>query len=231
MNFLAAVSGPDSARDFLVQVAAQLPQPAGLTIVEDADALRVALHPGARFDAVIIDLTLEGIEPIDGIADLRMRHPQFRYVAVTSITDPHVEVEVARAGALACIKTTDTVQHAARVLDLVGKGASYLSTSALLAVGDEITRMSHAILIGSIAQGGEALTHREARILAHIRNGVSNRAIADAIGLDENRVKIHVRTIFRKIGCRNRTQAALAAEEFVSQGTNISTRVAEPLRA
>ena len=48
-------------------------------------------------------------------------------------------------------------------------------------------------------------------ILGRIRRGESNRTIGDALGIDENRVKIHLRTIFRKTGARNRTEAALRA--------------------
>jgi DNA-binding NarL/FixJ family response regulator len=57
----------------------------------------------------------------------------------------------------------------------------------------------------------EPLTERETDILVHIRRGESNRRIGDALGIDENRVKIHLRAIFRKTGARNRTEAALRA--------------------
>ena len=57
----------------------------------------------------------------------------------------------------------------------------------------------------------EPLTERETIILARIQRGESNRTIGDALGIDENRVKIHLRTIFRKTGARNRTEAALRA--------------------
>ncbi len=43
----------------------------------------------------------------------------------------------------------------------------------------------------------------------------TNRRIGDFIGIDENRVKIHLRAIFRKIGARNRTEAALKASQWL----------------
>jgi DNA-binding NarL/FixJ family response regulator len=39
--------------------------------------------------------------------------------------------------------------------------------------------------------------------------GVSNKEIARALGIELVTVKLHVGRIFRKLGVRNRTQAAL----------------------
>jgi len=143
---------------------------------------------------------------------------------VSRIVDPHVEVEVARAGARALLPFDASANQVARVVRIVAEGGSFMSVHALLAVGDEIARASHALVLGSMTQADETLTDREARILAHIRRGATNRAIGDAIGIDENRVKIHVRSIFRKIGARNRTEAALKAAEILQLQSPLAAR-------
>lgn len=55
------------------------------------------------------------------------------------------------------------------------------------------------------------LSAREIEILSFIVAGDSNKAIARTCRLAESTVKIHLKTILRKIGVRNRTQAAIWA--------------------
>lgn len=57
--------------------------------------------------------------------------------------------------------------------------------------------------------GPEAsLTARQREILAEIRMGRPNRAIAERLGISEGTVKLHVSAILKRLGARNRTEAA-----------------------
>jgi DNA-binding NarL/FixJ family response regulator len=53
-----------------------------------------------------------------------------------------------------------------------------------------------------------ALTDREAAVLALVAEGRSNAQIAAALSLSENTVKFHLRNLFAKLGVTNRTEAA-----------------------
>jgi len=53
------------------------------------------------------------------------------------------------------------------------------------------------------------LSEREAEILRLIATGASNKEVAAHLGISVNTVRVHVRDIFRKLGIRRRTQAAL----------------------
>jgi two-component system nitrate/nitrite response regulator NarL len=55
------------------------------------------------------------------------------------------------------------------------------------------------------------LSGREMAIVSRLLEGDSNKSIARRIGLAEATVKTHVKAILRKIGVKNRTQAALWA--------------------
>ena len=55
------------------------------------------------------------------------------------------------------------------------------------------------------------LTQRETDILDCLTDGSSNKEIARNLGITEATVKIHMKSLIRKIGVRNRTQAALWA--------------------
>ena len=53
----------------------------------------------------------------------------------------------------------------------------------------------------------EALTAREQEVLAHVAQGMSNKAIADALRISDQTVKFHVAAIIGKLGAANRTEA------------------------
>ncbi|MEM7644264.1 MAG: LuxR C-terminal-related transcriptional regulator [Pseudomonadota bacterium] len=57
------------------------------------------------------------------------------------------------------------------------------------------------------------LTPRQLEIAALLREGASNRDIADRLGLTEGTVKLHVSAILKRLGVRNRTEAARSLQE------------------
>lgn len=74
-----------------------------------------------------------------------------------------------------------------------------------------------------------ALSPRQLTILRHLIAGDSNKSIARKVSLSEATVKVHVKTILRKIRVHNRTQAAIWAlnhsldeigQELISTGTS-----------
>jgi DNA-binding NarL/FixJ family response regulator len=50
-------------------------------------------------------------------------------------------------------------------------------------------------------------------VLKGLTEGKSNKEIARDLDIREPTVKLHVKTLYRKIGVANRTQAALIAKE------------------
>jgi DNA-binding NarL/FixJ family response regulator len=57
----------------------------------------------------------------------------------------------------------------------------------------------------------EKLTARELDVLRLLAKGERNREIADALGLAEPTVKIHVNNLLRKLEVKDRTEAAIVA--------------------
>lgn len=60
------------------------------------------------------------------------------------------------------------------------------------------------------------LSQREIAVLAYLRSGHTNKAIARSLGICDATVKAHLRSSFRRIGARNRTQAAMWASQNLS---------------
>ncbi len=58
-------------------------------------------------------------------------------------------------------------------------------------------------------QRAARLSGRERIILSHLMRGASNKHIARELGIAEATVKVHVKSLLRKVRVRNRTQAAM----------------------
>ena len=62
------------------------------------------------------------------------------------------------------------------------------------------------------------LTPREIEILGHVAAGQGNKAIARDLGITDGTVKLHVRSIMKKLHLKSRVEAAvLAVEEGLSR--------------
>jgi two-component system nitrate/nitrite response regulator NarL len=67
------------------------------------------------------------------------------------------------------------------------------------------------------------LTPREGEILCHLAEGKSNKAIAKELGISDGTVKLHVKSILRKLNVHSRVEAAvMAVEQGVCQNEKVS---------
>ena len=64
--------------------------------------------------------------------------------------------------------------------------------------------------------GLSSLTPQQFRVLTMVCDGLLNKQIAYELSVSEATVKAHVTAIFRKLGVRTRTQAALLLQQLES---------------
>jgi LuxR family maltose regulon positive regulatory protein len=79
----------------------------------------------------------------------------------------------------------------------------------LLAVAERATRAR----TGEDGPGGEGLTEREREVLRLLATRMTLADIADVLFVTRNTVKTHVRTIYRKLGAADRSEAVARARE------------------
>jgi two-component system, NarL family, nitrate/nitrite response regulator NarL len=82
----------------------------------------------------------------------------------------------------------------------------------------------------SVARDGEGppFSQRERQILCQLSRGISNKEIARLFSITESTVKVHLKALLRKIGARNRTQAAIWAVARDYSVPALSPQRAEP---
>jgi two-component system nitrate/nitrite response regulator NarL len=97
--------------------------------------------------------------------------------------------------------------------------AALVQSLQLVLLGEKVFPTSLAALLVSgltdnvvtMPGGGRGLSEREGQILRFLVHGESNKMIANHLGITEATVKVHLKTVLRKIGALNRTQAAIWA--------------------
>ena len=153
-------------------------------------------------DLVTLDLRMPGLAADAAVRELLRRRPALRILILTSFfVDAEVRAVLAAGAAGYLLKD-------ARREEIL------TAVRAVLAGDDWI----HPPLQGRVLQllrrepaTAPALTPRERDVLQLLGRGLSNKRIAQALGLTEGTVKSYLRQIFPKIQAADRLQAALYA--------------------
>ncbi|MEU1193735.1 response regulator transcription factor [Streptomyces sp. NPDC005859] len=170
---------------------------------EEAVRLAAALVP----DVVLMDLRFAGDGAgMDGVAAVRRLAVAAPGVAVVMLTSYSGRADVVRAlqaGARGYVLKAGPPQELFTAVRGAAAGALGLA-SAL--VGD---------LVARVPDPERELSGREVEVVRLLADGLSNRAIAEALFLSEATVKTHLVRVYRKLGADNR---AAAVSEAVRRG-------------
>jgi two-component system nitrate/nitrite response regulator NarL len=118
-----------------------------------------------------------------------------------SLHGPSV-IPLIQAGAHACFPASTTAAIFLKSLELVMLGETLFPS--LLLTG--IQSVEPQITVGG--QSGVQLSSQEEKVLAALVQGQSNKIIARGLGISDETVKVHVKSVLRKLDMTNRTQAA-----------------------
>ena len=146
------------------------------------------------------------------IAKLRREHPQLRIVVVGEGLEPILIEQVIGAGAKGYLAETASEAEIRMALEVVLDGSVWAPRKVLakLIEGGSPSASSSSAGGDSIVK---RMTAREREGLELLMDGRSNRAIAEALGIDEATVKAHLGRMLRKTGAHNRVELTLRAIE------------------
>ena len=159
-------------------------------------------------DVVLMDLSMP---VLDGVAATRMlleEQPQARVVALTSFSDRQRVNDVLAAGAIGYLLKDSRPDELLAAVRSAAEGHAPLDP-----------RVAGALLPGREPPAADLLSEREKQVLRLAAAGLANKQIARRLGISESTVKVHIGNIFRQIGVRDRTSAALWARENLSGPT------------
>jgi DNA-binding NarL/FixJ family response regulator len=149
-----------------------------------------------RPDVVILDLRMPGM---NGIETLRVLHEEFKNVRVLIFSNYATGEEIFRAmkaGASGFVLKEMPLDRLLEAIRVVHRGEQYVPPEIAMRVGERM-----------LAQ----LSPREIEVLQSLGRGLSNKEIGAQLGVVEGTVKIHITSIFGKLGVCDRTQALIEA--------------------
>ncbi|SDF83528.1 two component transcriptional regulator, LuxR family [Limimonas halophila] len=161
-----------------------------------------------RPELVVVDVdVLNG--DVSASVDAVRQHAGDARIVVLAGRDKAAELlECFRAGVDGCLLKDITSPALLECFDVIRLGERVFPPELLTMVMDNQHPFSAAI---NDRSGYSRLSEREREILACLVNGHSNKAIANNLRVTEATVKVHLKSILRKINVQNRTQAAIWA--------------------
>jgi len=180
-----------------------------IDVVGEASSAEEALSiaPMLRPDLVLLDIDLAGLSGIEAVRELAPRLPGTKIVMLTVSMDRRDLLGAVRHGAYGYLTKDLSGDALLRAVRGIRQGDLPMSRAHAATVVEHLAR-------GSGAKGSEGdrieelLSTRESEVLRLLTEGLTDREIAGALAISPRTVESHVSNVLRKLGVRNRAEAA-----------------------
>ncbi len=151
------------------------------------------------YDIVMLDLGMPGMNGLQGLTTMLAENAAGKVVMFSGATQRDVVLQAIRLGASGYVPKNLPAKSLINAIQFVLSGETYVPPSQL------------ADPQSPAAAPEKNLSPKELIVLRGVRAGWMNKQIAYQMGLSEVTVKMHVRSICKKLNARNRTHAAIIA--------------------
>lgn len=164
------------------------------------------LEGNRRCDLILLDLNMPGMDGFEGFNKLQGVAPDTPIAVLSGSVDPSDVSQALAHGAAGYIPKTTAGTTLINALQIILAGEIYVPPALMSA---QVARP--AAPNGRDARGTVPLADRQMDVLKALAEGLTNKEIARRLGIAEITVKVHLQSIYRKLGVSNRTEALAAA--------------------
>lgn len=167
----------------------------------------IALAHDIEPDLILLDLNMKGMSGLDTLTALRADESTATIVILT-VSDSALDIEaMVKAGADGyLLKDTEPDE----LVELLRQAATGVKAYSEFVTQYLAERHTHEDLF-------EALTDRETQILKEVAKGYRNKQIADRLFISESTVKVHMKSLLKKLRVPSRTAATILYLERYSE--------------
>lgn len=184
--------------------------------IEKASTLKQTLEilgAGFKPDLIMFDLKLPDVTGISGFQQLRQRCPKAPVLVISSLASGELVRSLLDHGAMGFLPKDTPAQTLKFAVQQIVSGRKYIPSEYSRV---EETKPPESAVYQSSPELS-SLTPQQVKILKLICVGQSNKQIAYELSLAEATVKAHITALLRRLGVRNRTQAAILVDSVVAR--------------
>ncbi len=185
---LAAFLGRE--KDFEIDLAEDLP-----------DAIE-KINANQRYHLVLLDYSMPGMNGLEGLRKVKEINEPWPVALMSGTANKTIAQDALDAGAIGFLPKTMAANSMINAIRFMSAGETFVPVKFMTAEEPEETN--------ELAKG---LSQRELEVLEGLCRGLANKEIGRELDLQEVTIKLHVKTLCRKLEAKNRTHAAIIAKE------------------
>ncbi|NWG05176.1 MAG: response regulator transcription factor [Chloroflexi bacterium] len=179
---------------------------AGLEVVGEAENGRAGLEAAQRLqpDIVLVDLVMPEMDGQEMALTLRKSNPHIKIMMLTGTEVDDRVYDLVAAGIEGYVLKNIEPGELIRAIRAVAHGEAYLHPDVMKKILQRMSQQAHPA-------DSFSLTPRELEVLEWMATPNTYRQIANHLGVSEETVRSHAKSILEKMKQPNRAQAVLAA--------------------
>lgn len=183
----------------------------GQVAVQQVEALQAMSNPP---DVVLMDIRMPVMDGVEATRLICHQFPGIKILVLTTFNDAQYIAEAIHFGAKGYLLKDTPAKELAEAIRSIHRGYTQFGPGILEKMVAQAPTAKNQT--GDPPPGLLELTTREREILQMIAAGASNREIAQTLFLSEGTVRNHISHILSRLNVRDRTQAALIANTFMT---------------
>jgi DNA-binding NarL/FixJ family response regulator len=166
-------------------------------------------------DVILMDIRMPIMDGVEATRLISQQFPNIKILILTTFNDTQYVAKALHLGAKGYLLKDTPAEELATAIRSIHQGYTQLGPGIVEKLISQVAP-SPQESPKDVPPGLLELTAREREVLRLIAAGASNREIAQALFLSEGTVRNHISHILTRLNVRDRTQAAIIANTFLS---------------